>query len=114
MILKINGPDHLSVFREKYSTESARLSIGGIIGQYLDVDNAIEIGLLPSMPGVVETSKKTALAGCEALLLSPDGRTRKQEEMARAVSINLAACDDFERLFMEHLFLMPITGDERP
>lgn len=87
-----------------------RICIGGIFGQYLDISNAVEIGLLPSLPGIVETSGNTALAGCEAVLLSPERKELLQEVMKRAVIINLSACADFESLFLEHLYLMPVGG----
>jgi uncharacterized 2Fe-2S/4Fe-4S cluster protein (DUF4445 family) len=92
------------------SSQLRRVCIGGIFGQYLDIANAMEIGLLPSMPGIVETAGNTALAGCEAVLVSPEGKIRWQEAMVRAVTINLSACADFDALFLQHLFLMPITG----
>jgi uncharacterized 2Fe-2S/4Fe-4S cluster protein (DUF4445 family) len=88
-----------------------RVCIGGIFGQYLDVANAMEIGLLPQLPGRVETAGNTALAGCEAILLSSEMKERLQELMEHAKTINLSACTDFDMLFLEHLFLMPITGE---
>ncbi|EKD38397.1 MAG: ferredoxin [uncultured bacterium] len=93
------------------SSQLRRVCIGGIFGQYLDIANAMEIGLLPSMPRIVETAGNTALAGCEAVLVTPEGKIRWQEAMARAATINLSACAEFDALFLQHLFLMPITGD---
>ncbi len=91
--------------------ELKRICIGGIFGQYLDIANAMEIGLLPSIPGIVETSGNTALAGCEAALILSDRKERLQEVMRRAVIINLSDCADFESLFLEHLYLMPISDN---
>ena len=92
--------------------ELKRICIGGIFGQYLDITNAMEIGLLPSIPGIVETSGNTALAGCEAVLISSERKEQLQEVMRRAVIINLSDCADFESLFLEHLYLMPISGNK--
>lgn len=88
-----------------------RVCIGGIFGQYLDGVNAREIGLLPSCPALVETVGNSSLSGCEAILLSPEGERLLQKARDRAVSVNLSAHAGFDELFLEHLFLTPITGE---
>lgn len=91
-----------------------RLAIAGIFGQHLDIANAVAIGLLPVLPGIVETTGNAALAGCEEILLLPERKQRLEQVMNNAVMINLAACEDFAELFLDHLFLMPIAGERRP
>jgi uncharacterized 2Fe-2S/4Fe-4S cluster protein (DUF4445 family) len=92
--------------------ELKRIFIGGVFGQYLNVHNAMEIGLLPSvLSRIIETSGNTALAGCEAALLSSERKDHLQAVLKKAVIINLSAFADFESLFLEHLYLMPIDGN---
>ncbi|MGO9016208.1 MAG: ASKHA domain-containing protein [Dissulfurispiraceae bacterium] len=88
--------------------ELRRICIGGVFGQYLNIVNAQEIGLLPAIPGLlIETSGNTALSGCETLLLSPEADKRLQEVRSRAVLVNLANVAEFESLFLENLYLKP-------
>jgi uncharacterized 2Fe-2S/4Fe-4S cluster protein (DUF4445 family) len=88
--------------------ELRRICIGGVFGQYLNIVNAQEIGLLPASPGLlIETSGNTALSGCEALLLSPDSEERLQEVRSHAVFVNLSTVAEFETLFLENLYLKP-------
>jgi uncharacterized 2Fe-2S/4Fe-4S cluster protein (DUF4445 family) len=87
-----------------------RICIGGIFGQYLDIANAEEIGLLPAIPREsIHTAGNTALSGCEALLLSPDARDRLREARSRAIMVNLSGYSDFETLFLDHLYLQPFA-----
>jgi uncharacterized 2Fe-2S/4Fe-4S cluster protein (DUF4445 family) len=89
-----------------------RICIGGIFGRYLDIANACEIGLLPTIPlELLETAGNTALSGCEVLLLSSGSRERLQEARSRATMVNLSSCADFETLFLEHLYLQPIDPE---
>ncbi len=86
--------------------ELRRICIGGIFGQYLNIANAQQIGLLPAIIGLsIETSGNTALSGCEALLLSPDAKARLQEVRSNAVFVNLSSVAEFETLFLENLHL---------
>jgi uncharacterized 2Fe-2S/4Fe-4S cluster protein (DUF4445 family) len=85
-----------------------RIYIGGVFGQYLDIANAQQIGLLPAIPGLlIETSGNTALSGCETLLLSPEAKERMQEVRRHAVCVNLSTVVEFETLFLENLYLKP-------
>ncbi len=88
--------------------ELRRICIGGVFGQYLNIVNAQEIGLLPAIPGVsIESSGNTALSGCEALLLLPDAKECLQVIRSNAVSVNLSSVSEFETLFLENLYLKP-------
>ncbi len=91
--------------------ELRRICIGGVFGQYLNIVNAQEIGLLPAIRGpLIETSGNTALSGCENLLLSPEAKEWMQEVRSHAVFVNLSAVAEFETLFLENLYLKP-TAD---
>jgi uncharacterized 2Fe-2S/4Fe-4S cluster protein (DUF4445 family) len=91
-------------------SELRRICIGGVFGQYLNIVNAQEIGLLPAMPGLsIETLGNTALSGCEALLLSPGAKERLQEIRSQAVFVNLSTVAEFETLFLENLYLKPAS-----
>jgi len=87
-----------------------RICIGGVFGQYLTIANAQEIGLLPVIPGnMIETAGNTALSGCEAFLLSASAEERLREIRNRAIIVNLSNCDNFDELFLEHLYLRPVV-----
>jgi uncharacterized 2Fe-2S/4Fe-4S cluster protein (DUF4445 family) len=92
--------------------ELRRISIGGVFGRYLNIANARELGLLPAIPEqAVETAGNTALDGCEALLLSPDAEERLREIRRNALTVSLSSYDDFEALYLEHLYLQPMSGN---
>ncbi len=92
--------------------ELRRISIGGVFGRYLNIVNARELGLLPSVPQeVVETAGNTALAGCESMLLSPDAEERLREIRRRALTMSLSSYDNFEEIYLEHLYLQPMSGN---
>ncbi len=90
--------------------ELRRIFIGGVFGQYLNVVNAQEIGLLPSISEqLIVTAGNTSLSGCEALLLLPKAEDRLRELRSRTVIVSLSNCSDFDTLFLEHLYLQPIA-----
>jgi uncharacterized 2Fe-2S/4Fe-4S cluster protein (DUF4445 family) len=88
----------------------ARVCVCGVFGARLSTMNARLVGLLPDIPDErIELCGNTALAGCESLLLSP----AMEEELARlrerTAIINLSHIADFEELFLENLYLRPMT-----
>jgi uncharacterized 2Fe-2S/4Fe-4S cluster protein (DUF4445 family) len=86
-----------------------RICVGGAFGRALDIRNAQDVGLLPNLPAArVELSGNTALAGCEAALLSPLLLEQMQRLGDRARIINLSQYPDFDLLFLEHLYLRPM------
>jgi uncharacterized 2Fe-2S/4Fe-4S cluster protein (DUF4445 family) len=88
-----------------------RIHIGGVFGQYLNIVNAQEIGLLPAVPGLlVEKSGNTALSGCEDLLILPNAIEQLQEVRRHAVFVNLSSVAEFETVFLENLYLKPAAG----
>lgn len=88
-----------------------RVVAAGLFGRYLDVDNARQIGLLPAVPAErIELAGNTALTGAAALLLSASARAALDRARATARSINLAQLPDFDAIFLEHLYLQPMTS----
>lgn len=84
--------------------------VGGAFGHFLNRTNAIRIGLLPSVSSEsIHLCGNTALAGCEYHLMSPDSVELLKKITARASIINLAQSTDFEDLFLEGLYLAPLT-----
>lgn len=80
----------------------------GAFGNWLNVDSARAVGLLPTF-GEVTLQANTALAGCE-MLLSPRCQTRADAILALAKVYNLASEPAFEAWYMENLLLDPIRG----
>lgn len=78
----------------------------GAFGHLLDVGNAQQIGLLPRLPSsAVQLEGNSALAGCEALLLSDEAEVALTEILKVSKVYNLAEDGDFESLFVENLYL---------
>jgi uncharacterized 2Fe-2S/4Fe-4S cluster protein (DUF4445 family) len=95
------------------ATELRRICVGGVFGQHLHCRHAQAVGLLPGVaPEQVELCGNTALAGCERLLLSPSGTGALASLRKQTTVINLAQSADFERLFLESLYLEPIKVDQ--
>jgi uncharacterized 2Fe-2S/4Fe-4S cluster protein (DUF4445 family) len=88
----------------------SRICVCGAFGQHLNARNARLIGLLPDTPPEkVELCGNTALAGCERLLLSPTKESDLASLRKRAAIINLSQSPDFETLFLESLYLQPLS-----
>lgn len=101
----------------RWLCQQAGLSLGelnqvyacGAFGRLLDVGNAQQIGLLPPVPlAAVRLEGNTALAGCEALLLSSDAEHALAAVLAVSKIYNLAEDIGFESLFVENLYLQPM------
>lgn len=87
-----------------------RLCICGAFGRRLNVRNAQAIGLLPLLdPGRVELHGDASLAGCERLLLNPDGvgLLAGLSEFVRPMNLSLTA--GYEERYVDHLRLRPIA-----
>lgn len=81
----------------------------GAFGRLLDIGNAQQIGLLPRVPlALVRLEGNTALAGCEALLLSTEAESALDDVLAVCKIYNLAEDIGFESLFVENLYLQPL------
>jgi len=89
--------------------ELRRVCVGGAFGRYLDVVSAQKIGLLPPLPvETVELAGNTALAGCCDVMLSSLAAQRLERLRSRARLVNLAHYPDFDRAFLENLYLQPL------
>ncbi len=93
-------------------TDLRRICVGGAFGSFLNIANAQEIGLLPTVqPELVELYGNTALAGCEDAMLSHVAAQRLEQVRDRLKFINLSQCLNFDDIFLEHLYLQPAQGE---
>ncbi len=94
------------------AAQLSRVCVCGVFGRHLNCRNAQAVGLLPSVPSSrIELCGNTALAGCEWLLLSPDKAAGLASIRERMTAINLSQSPEFERLFLESLYLEPMEAD---
>jgi uncharacterized 2Fe-2S/4Fe-4S cluster protein (DUF4445 family) len=90
--------------------EIGTIHVAGSFGEHLDIHNAERIGLLPPMPAArVHLAGNTALAGALDIVLSDEAETALSRARQNAKVINLSMEDDFEELFIDHLYLRPIA-----
>jgi uncharacterized 2Fe-2S/4Fe-4S cluster protein (DUF4445 family) len=80
--------------------------IGGAFGQYINVEKAVEIGLLPDMPwDRFHFLGNTAVRGAYLALLDRQVRLRVRDIASRMTYIELSADNSFYDAFMSALFL---------
>ena len=80
--------------------------IGGSFGKYINVEKAIQIGLLPDLPwDKFQFLGNTAVLGAYFSLLDKESRMRIQEIARRMTYIELSADNMFYDAFMSALFL---------
>jgi len=90
--------------------ELQRICVCGAFGNRLDIGNAQEIGLLPAIPaGRIELCGNTALAGCEQMLLAPEGAAMLESLRSRCRIINLSLVAGFDDRFIDNLYLKPMS-----
>lgn len=83
-----------------------RVLIGGSFGKYINVEKAVQIGLLPDMPwDRFHFLGNTSVLGAYRALLDPAARKRIQDIAARMTYIELSADNSFYEAFMSALFL---------
>ena len=83
-----------------------RVLIGGSFGKYINVEKAVEIGLLPDMPWErFHFLGNTSVRGAYLALLDYRQRERIKEISARMTYIELSADNTFYDAFMSALFL---------
>ena len=83
-----------------------QLLIGGSFGKYINVEKAVQIGLLPDMPW--ERFKflgNTSVKGAYLVLLDKNARQRLKEIASRMTYLELSADNSFYEAFMSALFL---------
>jgi uncharacterized 2Fe-2S/4Fe-4S cluster protein (DUF4445 family) len=80
--------------------------IGGSFGQYLNIEKAIQIGLLPDLPwDRFHFLGNTAARGAYMALLRREAREEIAEIAKKMTYLELAADNTFNEQFMAALFL---------
>jgi uncharacterized 2Fe-2S/4Fe-4S cluster protein (DUF4445 family) len=80
--------------------------IGGSFGKYINVEKAIEIGLLPDLPwDRFQFLGNTAVKGAYLALLDKRARERVRDIASRMTYIELSADNTFYEAFMSAMFL---------
>jgi uncharacterized 2Fe-2S/4Fe-4S cluster protein (DUF4445 family) len=80
--------------------------IGGSFGKYINVEKAVQIGLLPDMPWEkFQFLGNTAVRGAYYALLDKEARDDIQEIASRMTYIELSADNSFYDAFMSAMFL---------
>jgi uncharacterized 2Fe-2S/4Fe-4S cluster protein (DUF4445 family) len=80
--------------------------VGGSFGKYINVEKAIDIGLLPDLPWErFQFLGNTAVRGAYLALLDYRARERVQEIAASMTYIELSADNTFYDAFMSAMFL---------
>jgi len=83
-----------------------KVLIGGAFGKYINVEKAVEIGLLPDMPwDRFHFLGNTAVLGAYQALLNQEARDRIQDIAGRMTYIELSADNSFYDSFTSALFL---------
>lgn len=98
--------DHAGVRKH----DLTRVCVSGAFGRFLNVPRAQAIGLLPDTGADrVTLHEHAALRGCEQLALKPDRAAALGALRSGCVMRNMAEVPDFERLFVENLYLRPMN-----
>jgi uncharacterized 2Fe-2S/4Fe-4S cluster protein (DUF4445 family) len=83
-----------------------RVLIGGAFGKYINVEKAVEIGLLPDMPWEnFHFLGNTSVLGAYYALLAPKLRDRVADIASRMTYVELSADNSFYDAFTSALFL---------
>jgi uncharacterized 2Fe-2S/4Fe-4S cluster protein (DUF4445 family) len=83
-----------------------RVLIGGSFGKYINVEKAVQIGLLPDMPWEnFDFLGNTSVKGAYLALIDHHLRSRITEIAARMTYVELSADNKFYDAFMSALFL---------
>ncbi len=89
--------------------------IGGSFGKYINVEKAVQIGLLPDMPwDKFQFLGNTAIKGAYLALLDARERERLGDIAARMTYIELSADNTFYEAFMSAMFLPHTDGYKFP
>jgi len=98
-----------SVLAESVGVELSdvrQVLIGGSFGKYINVEKAVQIGLLPDMPwDRFQFLGNTSVRGAYLALLDREARTRIQQIASRMTYIELSADNSFYDAFMSAMFL---------
>ena len=86
--------------------DAKQVLVGGAFGQYINVENAIKIGLLPDLPwDRFHFLGNTSVLGSYMALLSHDAFEHTREIAQRMTYIELSADNTFYDAFTAALFL---------
>jgi uncharacterized 2Fe-2S/4Fe-4S cluster protein (DUF4445 family) len=80
--------------------------IAGAFGTYIDIKSAIKVGMFPDIP--VQRYQQVGNAagvGAKDLLVSKEMRGVATEIMSQVEYIELTTHQDFQRIFMERIYL---------
>jgi uncharacterized 2Fe-2S/4Fe-4S cluster protein (DUF4445 family) len=84
----------------------SQLLIGGSFGKYINIEKAVQIGLLPDIPwDRVAFLGNTSVRGAYQALLDSSQRERIQEIASHMTYIELSADNTFYEAFMSAMFL---------
>jgi uncharacterized 2Fe-2S/4Fe-4S cluster protein (DUF4445 family) len=84
----------------------SQLLIGGSFGKYINIEKAVQIGLLPDIPWErVSFLGNTSVRGAYHALLNNDDRERIHDIASRMTYIELSSDNTFYEAFMSALFL---------
>ena len=84
----------------------AKMLIGGSFGKYINVEKAMQIGLLPDMPWeCFEFLGNTAIRGTYYALLNRTSREHLADIARRMTYIELSADNTFYEAFLSAMFL---------
>ena len=83
--------------------------ITGNFGQFLNVESAKQIGLLPCLPSShFVLIPNASLKGCEDMLMSAKALSTAERAGRICEPVNLVHDPDFENMFLENLYLRPM------
>jgi uncharacterized 2Fe-2S/4Fe-4S cluster protein (DUF4445 family) len=92
-----------------------QMLIGGSFGKYINVEKALQIGLLPDMDWEkFQFLGNTSVRGAYYALLDKDARARIDDIASRMTYVELSADNSFYEAFMSALFLPHTDMDRFP
>lgn len=90
--------------------ELQHIFVCGAFGKYLNIQNAIYIGMLPNVPiNRVSLHSDAALAGCDNLLFMADPILAANAIINKSHIINLSMSAHFGDIFFENLYLQTMS-----
>ncbi len=94
-------------------SEIKRIYLAGAFGNFIDLENAMRIGLLPDLdPEVYIAAGNSSLTGCEDMLFMPVAMDEVRSLAQAANIVDLSTEADFDQLFLDNLFLGPMGGNK--
>jgi len=94
-------------------SELDEIYVAGAFGDHLNLDNAIQIGLLPSLPiDRFRLVGNSSLSGALDIILSPDAAAALTRLQGKTTVVNLSMDENFDDLFIDHLHLQAFTGGQ--